>query len=188
MIKKIILFSVLLLSCTLGFSQVKIIPKTKTKIQPKVKIIEYSLTISTNVKNYTIYIDGEEISGNRATLSPGKYYIEVEADGYGDYSRTLNISRNTVIKAVLKRVKKVRKANISIYIPEYITNNRQYGSRNQFEIYDNGNLVEDGLEFEVIPGNHTIRIESGIFAIEENYDFSAGESYTIEPVLYLEMD
>ncbi|MGL1891021.1 MAG: PEGA domain-containing protein [Spirochaetaceae bacterium] len=184
MLKKIILISLILFTATLGFSQIKAkAPATKSAA----KAVTYMLTVSSNTKSYSVFIDGNLIKGNRVSLRRGSYYVEVKADGFQDYAVNVELTRNKVIKANLKRAKKVLPANISISIPDEFMNADATGTDGQIYVYDNGNLLR-GLTFSVKPGNHTIRIESGAFVIEDSYDFLEGQSYIVEPFMYLNIE
>ena len=69
----------------------------------------FSLTVKTNAKQATIYINGVEQPGRvplTASLSPGTYTILVKAQGWVKREETVNLSGDQQIIINLKRPKK----------------------------------------------------------------------------------
>jgi len=184
--KRSLLIALLTLSCVISFAQTS--GKKKIIISPSAKK-SYTLTVLSNTKPYTVLVNGRAINGYRTILPVGSYTVTVQAKGYSEYKTKVKVNRNIVVNANLNPVRKVqnRTAHLSITIPEDIINNSINTARNQIRVFDNGRLLK-GFDFELKPGDHTIRIESGGFAIEGYYTFSAGISYNIEPVMYLNIE
>lgn len=64
----------------------------------------YTLTIISPVRDAAIFIDGTRIKGNAVKLNGNQSYdVTVRADGYEDFSTTVNLTQDTVIRANLKR-------------------------------------------------------------------------------------
>ncbi len=61
----------------------------------------FPLTINTNVKGALIFVDGAQVMGNVASVSPGSHTIRVTADGYQDFNTSVNIYGPFVINAQL---------------------------------------------------------------------------------------
>lgn len=195
--KKIfVMFTLLLVSNVLSFSQITIKPTVKPTIKPSIKttnkptikpsvIQTYTLIVNSNARPFTLFIDGKKANGNRVALQEGNHTILVQADGYTDYITNIDIHQNLVINATLNFKRQV--SYVTIEIPNNMINNSFYNALNQIRIFDNGRLM-NGFNFEVAPGSHTIRIESGGFAVEGFYNFINGKSYTIKPMLYLNIE
>lgn len=184
--KRSLLITALLLCSIMSFAQIK---GGKIIIKKPSRGKSYTLTVMSNVKPYTVLINGRRINGNRIFLPAGNHNVTVQANGYSEYRTTINLNRNMVINTVLNPFRQVKSkiAYVSVYIPENLINSSVHGALNQIRIFDNGRLT-NGFNFEVKPGNHTIRIESGGLVIEGSYYFESGESYSIEPVMYLNLE
>src|SRR6056297_1247762 len=63
----------------------------------------YQLTVNVNVGNYQIFIDGQAIKGNRATLQAGVYTVTVRANGYYEWQHSVNLTGNETITANLQQ-------------------------------------------------------------------------------------
>ncbi|MBN2617807.1 MAG: PEGA domain-containing protein [Spirochaetales bacterium] len=177
--KKIYLLVMLILLTSNVFAQTGKIIRAKTPAN-------YTITVNSNVKSFLFYVDGNLIKGNRVTLPLGTYSIVIKSKGFTDFITNVNLNRDMIINATLQMETKMisQNAYVSVYIPENILNYSMPNTLSQVRIFDNGVLMS-GFNFQAIPGRHTIRIESGAFAIEQTYDFFAGASYRIEPVAYL---
>lgn len=142
---------------------------------------QHRLSIQTNTSS-SIYINDRMVGNNSysGALDPGTYSVVVRSNGFMDYKATVVLDRDTNLVANLQPLT----ASVSIYIPPELLNNKIGGAMNQVKIYDNGKFV-NAFNLQLTPGNHTIRIESGGFAIEGNYNFEAGRTYNIEPVMFL---
>lgn len=207
----------------------------------------YRLTITANVQNPLIYVDGAKIQGNTATVSAGIHTVQVEAQGYQAYSAQVNISGNMTLPINLTLAQyqltvtasNIRGAQVQIdgkavgvtplvtqlppgvytvtitapgYIPysERVTLNKPVdvytalqidklatvtcilppgsvlgergNSRSRVDIYVDG-ISQTTNKFQVSAGMHTIRIESGLFSLEQTIQIEAGLNYTIQPGL-----
>lgn len=145
--------------------------------------VNYTLTVNSNIRPYTVFVDGRQVKGNKVVLSSGAHSVIVKSNGYSNYNTTVNLNRNIVLNASLIP----NTAFVSVYLPSTILNNSINGAINQIRIFDNGRLL-NGFNFELTPGDHTIRIESGGLVIEGYYNFLPGNTYKIEPVMYLNFE
>ncbi len=59
--------------------------------------LSYRLTVTTNVSNASIYVDGTKILGNAATVNTGIHTIRVEANGYQSYSAQVEVNGNITV-------------------------------------------------------------------------------------------
>ncbi|QEN04670.1 PEGA domain-containing protein [Thiospirochaeta perfilievii] len=149
-------------------------------------IPSYTITINSNITPSNIFIDGNQINGNSVVIQAGTHSILIRANGFIDYITNINLTRNTVINANLEPIKPPN-AKISVVVPSDLLSKTNNSSLNQIKIYDNGKLLK-GFNFELEPGLHTIRFESGGLAVESNYNFLPGKDYTIEPVFYININ
>lgn len=140
----------------------------------------YKLFISTNADNSKIYIDNlEKGTGSfNGQLDPGTYTIVIRSSGFMDYKATVTLDRDVNLSAKLKELM----AKVTINIPKSIINTKSKSALNDIKVFVDGKSVK-GFNFELKPGNHLIRIESGGFAVEGQYKISGGKSYTIEPMI-----
>jgi hypothetical protein len=144
---------------------------------------EFLLTVNANTPSFIIYVDNAPIKGNKIKLPRGTYTVIVKAEGFIDWKERINLNENTYLAANLKPAK----AFVNIFISPNIINTNEKGAVNLINIYDNGKLLR-GYTYEMEPGYHRIRIESGGFAVEQDFMFKAGETYTIEPALSIVID
>jgi len=192
--KTLTLLTLLLISSLMTFAQVTIKPSIKPSIKPTITPTikpsikpaikpSYTLTVSSNVMPYSLFINGERVYGNSDTLVTGNYEVLIQAEGYNDYLTEVMLTQNIVLNANL--IKKM--AYVKVNIPNYMLNNSVSNPKNRIKIYDNGQVM-NGLDFELNPGEHTIRIEAGGFAIENTYTFENGRNYKISPGLFMNIE
>ena len=144
------------------------------------EIPKYSLRINSNANSSSIIVDGIKLGSNSIILDAGNHTITVTAPNYVDYTSSVNLNKDMDLNIALQQVT----SKISVRIPANLLSKNNNGAIQQIKIYDNNKMVK-GLDFELEPGQHNIRIESGSFVLEGNYNFMPGQAYTIEPVMYL---
>lgn len=150
----------------------------RANLQPR----EFQLTINSNVKGAKVFINGnpQGMTSYSSDLQPGTYKIRVSEFGYRDFRTTVNLNSNQNIYAELQPAY----AKAQVNIPSSILNKRDKGAASKVEVYLDGNR-QKGFSFQVNPGQHRIRIETGGFSIEQTFNFKPGQNYTIEPNLGL---
>lgn len=156
-----------------------------TTLNVRLEANQARLTVVVNVRNSNLFVDNRAYGGNspfRLDLEPGRHTIRVTADGYYDYYETVTVNRDSTIRVNLEPVR----ISVTIVIPDNILKDKRNGYRS-VDVYIDGRR-QNGLNFELNPGSHTIAVESGGFYIERTYTFDSGENYTIKPVFYLEID
>ena len=161
---------------------------------------EYSLEIRTNVRTAQITVEriggnsGNALRGSSAqniyaarrifseSLTPGNYNVTVAAEGYYTETREISLNENTNLEINLRLIT----ASVTITIPpRFYAKNPN--ARGLVKFYDNGELLRGGPVWELTPGQHTLRIESGGLWIEGTFRFEPGKRYTLEPELSLNL-
>lgn len=140
-----------------------------------------SLTINVVPSHATIIVDNAQIRGNSVSFPAGTHTILVKADGYYDYSATVQVNQDMVLPINLQPLM----ASLSIKLPYSPAGRHKRGS-NRIQIYIDGNL-QAGQSFQVSPGRHTIRIVTDNFQSESSFDAVAGQNYTVEPYLGIDI-
>ncbi len=117
-----------------------------TTINADLEAINYTLSVSANVNNAEIVVEGEgEGRGSlRIAVQPGEYRIRASADGYRSWSRTVNVNSDTTVRAELDPI------TYSLNIDPDL---------------GNAQIVVEGVgqgrgsaNFSVRPGTYTVRI------------------------------
>ncbi len=150
---------------------------------PRPPVRSHRLTVTSNVRNAQISIDGvrqRETTPATFTLRPGTYTIAVEARGYQPWRTRVTLDSNQMVHAVLSPPR----ATVLLEIPSELLNPRVRDPWRLIDFYINERLQRDA-RVEVDPGYHLITIVSGGIAIEQEFYFEAGYTYTIETILRL---
>lgn len=142
---------------------------------------QHRLSVSANT-NCSIYINNSMVGNNsyNGLYSPGTYTVTVRSNGFMEYRATINLDRDTNLVATLQPLM----ATVNVSLPQHMLNHRFGHPMDQIKVYDNGMELK-GLSYQLTPGRHTIRVESGGFVMEGNYNLEAGRTYTIEPTMYI---
>ena len=143
----------------------------------------YRLTVTSNVRNAGIWIDGvrqRQTTPATLTLRPGTYTVEVEARGYQTWRTRVTLDSNQTVHAVLVPPR----ATILLEIPSQFLNDRVRDPWRLIDFYLDDRLQRH-TRIEVDPGYHRIAIVSGGLRIEQEFHFEAGRTYTIEAILRL---
>lgn len=146
---------------------------------------QYSLGINANVQGADVYINDRRVGQTpyRDALPAGSYSVRVSAGGYNDAYASVNLQSSQNINLSLQP----RMIDVSIQIGESSFIRNIYNWDNQLRVFVDGSRVQ-GVNFQVTPGRHTIRIETGIFRIERTVDFSLGNGSSRTLTLRLELD
>lgn len=142
----------------------------------------YSLRVQPNIGSAQVFINGRRIgNGNVAqNLAPGRYEIRISAPGFLDFSATVTLDGDEVVRASLRPAP----ARVIVDIPDDIIAPGVRDAVDMVRVFINGRL-QVGREFELEPGRHSIRLASGGWSVEQTYIFDAGETYRIVPNLTL---
>ncbi|WP_028974461.1 PEGA domain-containing protein [Spirochaeta cellobiosiphila] len=132
------------------------------------------VSINSSVTPLRLYIDGQWVGAQGASLnfpyvtelSIGRHSIKATSPGYRDFEQTFDVRSPLTINI------NMQPANAQVNI--------QY-SNQSLKVYLDGQRM--GYRFEVLPGNHRLRIEFGDMSTEQSYNFAAGQTYTIVPNL-----
>ena len=162
------------------------------------------LTVNSSVARARVYVNNSSVGTAPVTrqVKRGPYTVRVTAPGYQDYEVSVTVTGNTVVNAVLA----ANLVSVRIVIPDgflddgdnwdgdnwdgngtnwdgngsnWESNNRT--SRYQIRLYVDGQF-SDTSSFSIAPGKHNIRISSGSFSFDADFNFLQGRSYVLEPV------
>lgn len=142
----------------------------------------YRLQVQPNLSNAQVYIDGRRVGAGTVAedLRPGTYTIRISAPGFIDFTTTIRLDGNEVVRASLRP----SPARVIVQIPEDIQTPGTRDVISLVKIFLNGRLQPSNV-FDVDPGRHSIRLTSGGFSVEQTYILDAGQTYTIVPNLTL---
>lgn len=129
----------------------------------------HSLTVNSNVENSSVYINNSlrGVSPSRVELSPGRYTITVRARGYGDYTVTIDLDRNTAVNALLKRTKFNLSVNSNVEDAEISINGEKVGNV--------------PLRMELESGEYALLVEApGHYAFERALQLNQDETINAE--------
>jgi hypothetical protein len=104
-----------------------------------------ALRITVNVPNAVITVDNVPIQGNIAYVSRGPHSVNVHADGYSDWTGTVNVLNNMPFSV---RLTPARPAGFPLAIRVNVPNARVF--------VDNAEVT--GSAPPVAPGQHTVRV------------------------------
>ncbi|MBN2049946.1 MAG: PEGA domain-containing protein [Spirochaetales bacterium] len=141
----------------------------------------FSLNITSNVPGARIRIqgNGQNINGTAnmsVQLPPGTYQIAAVAQGYQAQAQQVVLNNNQTVTFMLMPLT----AKATVILGPSILNPRVGNPAAQVKIFDNGQLLR-GTEFDLNPGQHTLRVETGGFSFEITLQLEAGKEYRIEP-------
>ena len=164
----------------------------------------FNLTVTTNVDGARVFVNNDSVGTAPLALQVdrGTYSVRVTAPGYQDYQVSVTVTGNTVVNAVLA----ANLVSVRIVIPDgflddgdnwdgdnwdgngtnwdgngsnWESSNRN--SRYRIRLYVDGQF-SDTSSFSIAPGKHNIRISSGSFSFDADFNFLQGRSYVLEPV------
>ena len=141
----------------------------------------YELTITSNVRDATIYIDGtrqRRRTPGTFELRPGGHTIRVEARGYEPFETRIELTSDMTVQAELLPPT----ATIILEVPVEYLNDRVRDPWSEIDLYIDGRLRNEA-QVEVDPGFRDVTIVSGGLRISSEFRFEAGETYSIELIL-----
>jgi hypothetical protein len=144
------------------------------------------LAVNSNVAGAQVYVNNA-LSGTApfvGSFAPGSYAVRVSAPGYTDASTVVNLNRNETITLMLQ----ASYVSVQIVIPQDFLDrehrgrdNRSRDPREQIRVFVDGQPYND-LSFSLTAGRHNLRIASGAFSFESDFDFAPGRNYVLEPM------
>lgn len=150
-------------------------------LQPR----EYQLSINSNISGANVFINGNPQGRTEYSnqLQPGTYNVRVSEYGYRDFTITVNLNHNRQIYAYLEPAY----AQVQVKLNNSILDPKDKGASGKVDIYIDGNR-RNGRSFQLTPGQHTIRLVSGAFSVEETFNFQPDRYYSIEPSFGLSIE
>jgi len=138
-----------------------------------------------------VNVPGAQVSLNGAPKGPapyseylprGTYALSVHADGYADYTATINVQAQPV-NLVVNLQPAV--STLTFVLPQdYRDPDPAANPRTQVRIYLDNKLVNAGRGLEnltIPPGQHSVRVSSGAFSARvDDFTVQPGQSYVIE--------
>jgi hypothetical protein len=138
---------------------------------------------TTNVKGAQVLLNGS-LAGNApfaSQLAPGTYTVTIQAPGFTSYTESFTMTGPKNISVALQPAM----GAVSIVLPAAgINTDMKGGHWSQILVYVDG-VPQKGQMLQLSPGRHLIKITSGGLQVEGFYDIQAGQSYTLEPFMGL---
>ena len=146
---------------------------------------EFRLSISSNVQGADIYINNNRVGQTpyQGNLTQGDYSVRLSAGGYHDTSTSLSLQNNQSINLNMQPLT----VGVNIRVGDESLIRNIYNWENQLKVWVDGNPVQ-GVNFQVTPGTHRIRVETGIFSLEKDFDFNLKEGNNRALTLRLELN
>ncbi len=141
------------------------------------------LTILVGAPGASIFVDGADVTGTTPLVAPGAHDIRVSAQGFQDYSSTIDVNAPITLNVVLQPE---ANAMLAFVIPPPFRDpdTNPEDPRGQVRIFVDDRLVNPNGEMEGIPidpGRHRIRIASGAFSTQlDDLVAQPGGSYVVE--------
>ncbi len=126
----------------------------------------FQLTIAVNPGNAAIFIDGAQIKGNMASVTPGAHMISTKAPGYLDFTTAVSVTGNMTLPVTMQM------ANFQLTVAVNPSN---------ATIFVDGTQIK-GNQASVTPGNHMVMTKAPGFL-----DFTTQVSVTSPMVLPVTM-
>lgn len=146
-----------------------------TSVNAVLQPMNYVLTVSSsNVQGAEVLLNGQTVGRTPFTgsLQPGTYTLTVRMAGFADYNTQISMNGPQ---------------NVSVYLQPQMASWRFNGYSSQIQLYIDGQSVRNSQgQFSI--GRHSIRIVCGSLSTEKTINVEAGETYTIQPVLDIEID
>ncbi len=150
-------------------------------VSASLKPIIYNVSIGSNVKGATVYVDGNARGSVPVTipLQTGVHTIRISAPGYLDVEQRLNVQRDTNVNATLQPAF----AHVSVSIsPDYL-NPLVKEPLSLFRIYvDETPITTEELRrmrFRLRPGRRKIWVVTGGILIESTFMIAPGKDYIL---------
>ncbi len=102
----------------------------------------FTVTFQLNPSNTQVFVDGQPLKGNTATLSAGNHTVKATAPGYQDYNGTINVTGNMTVPITLQAAN--AQVTFQLNVP---------GA----QIYVNNQLIK-GTVATLPLGTHTVRV------------------------------
>lgn len=147
--------------------------------------ITYTLSVNSSVNGAAVYVDNNR-SGNApasVTLEPGNYTVRVEADGYVDFSQSVELSRNTTVSATLQLITYTLSVSSNVSGAAVFIDNNRTGNAPASATLKPGNytvkvVASDYLEFsQTVELNRNITVSAVLKPSTADVSFVLPEAY-----------
>ena len=147
--------------------------------------VTYDLNVDPGIGSAQIEIEGAgQGSGSlQVSLRPGTYTVRITAPGYQSFRTQVTIRGDQTLRPTLQPAL----ASLRVRIPSEMIVGERDDMEDDLEIYVDGQR-QDGIRFQVEPGQHVFRIVSGDWAAEGRFSVEAGNDYVLRPRLTLSLE
>jgi hypothetical protein len=147
------------------------------------QMLQSRLTVTANLSGAEVFLNNVKAGNTPLTvdLVPGSYNLRVSAPGYQDYAAGIVMNGSQTVSASLIP----QFATVTVFLPpQFINHDNNRDQRAQLDLYIDG-IKQNGVQAQVPAGQRRIRVVAGFLSFETSVIFEAGRSYTVEPVLSL---
>jgi len=137
----------------------------------------YPLTVNTNVPGAQLAVDGAPFPGNTTSVAAGNHTLTVTAPGY----QTLSLPFVQPSQANTLNITLVASTGTLAFNLDRLPKTGQ-----AYKIFVDNQEVR-GLAQALLPGTHTVRIQSGNLSLETVVTVAAGQSQTLIPSVQWEL-
>jgi hypothetical protein len=144
--------------------------------------------VSSNVNGAQVTINGNTVGTTpfSAQVPNGSYNIDVQADGYSDFQNTYVVNNGPL--AIDASLQLVQASWIVKFSDQALGRNPQLAQMRGIRIFVDGMQQPEVpgptiAQGQFAPGQHSIRMVLGAFALETQLVAQAGRTYFIEPAL-----
>lgn len=137
--------------------------------------ISFELTIAVNPSNAAIFVDGAQIKGNVATVSPGNHTIMAQAKGYLDFTTTVSVAGNMTLPITMQA------ATLQLSVNAANVKGAQV-------LINGGQAGATPFNTQLAPGSYTVTVQApGFLAYNESFTLSGPRSIdvTLQPATFL---
>jgi len=138
----------------------------------------YRLAVDANIRGADVYVNNKLVGQTPYSGShpADTYRVEVSAGGYRDSSARVELDRNRTVNFSLQP----SSIQVRLELADSTIRRNVDNWDKQLRVYVDGNRI-NGVEFQVSPGTHTIRVDAGIFSVEKDivFDTDQGRRQTL---------
>ncbi len=145
----------------------------------------YQLSVDANVRGADVFVDNKLVGQTpyRGSFPADTYRVEVSTGGYRESSTRVELDKNRSVNFTLQ----ASTIQVVIRLGNSTSTRNKHNWDKQLRVYVDENRI-NGIEFQVSPGVHTIRVEAGLLSVEKNIDFDPDRGRRQTLTLNLNLD